>query len=1241
MKFKFNRRLLTACAGVAVLVAGLNACKDPNQLTHYLDRDVKDDVFYFVMPDRFHNANPDNDLGDESGSREQHGFDPTDKAWYHGGDIQGLSAKLDYLEEMGITAIWMTPILKNKAVQGQSSAYHGYWTLDFTQIDPHLGSNDDLKALIEDAHSRNIKVFFDIITNHTADVIKYEECHDVSGEYQEGLTSCDYKSLAQIEAGDTFTPFLPAGEEYAKVPEWLNDPAYYHNQGDTTFSGENSVYGDFFGLDDLNTDDPAVVAGMIEIFNNIVSEFKPDGFRIDTVKHVNIEFWQQFSPALEAHAKSVGIPQFFMFGEVYDANPSNLSQFTTKGNLPSVLDFGFQGAVRSVVADQQAPTALRSLFEADDNYNDSDSDASRLMNFIGNHDMGRFGYFLGGEDTPVNLKKTKLAHSMMYFLRGIPVVYYGDEQGFTGDGGDQDSRENMDASVVDSFNDNQLIGTLATTAVDNFDQKHPIYRYLKKLSKVYRSHPVLRSGVQVERFAQADTAGLYVINRVDPTTGETYLIALNNADEVKSIELETQFKGYQVIWGSKKSASVNQGTLSLNVKGLDIVVLKAKGKAEDSPTTGFDIVGINEGDIASGSLQIEALVQGVETLEIPTYKLDFSYRVDGGEAIPIASDLTAPYQLFWDVSQFDDGTRLSLELNLSNRDSQLSSQSIELLVDSRVPSELKIDYQNGNDRSYAYSVNQSGSMQGPLPVSDGIVDLHWGANDQSNLLFFTNFDGEFYTVDQPVLLTRNQVVSMSSESDSGELLAHLYLNNAGELSQDANPVAQSPMVLNPYSGATSPFGDDVNVRGGLNGWGADPVQYLGMGHYKVSLDITSGDLEFKFADSNWSPLNVGGPITEYGLTKSANPSNLVTNIAVGGLTQFNLLTFDQDMDGVVDYILPVLDADFGPLGQAMYMRGDHNGWSADQRLSYWSDGLYRHSVSLAAGAISFKFANADWSLQYSAIDDEVSLDQVAIVSSIESPNDSFEAPAAAKYEISLEPIGADFEMLIEQGALLGEDTPSYARDIFIRGEMNGWAAQTALSYQGLDKYRQVMVIGPDADANGDGVVSFKLADSDWAEINFGGEALDFGSALALIDNGADLSFVTPLSNQVIEFVIDAGNIDSPILTINIIDGLIVHYSRTLSDFEGWGLHVWGDGVAANSIPTWTNPLPFFAEDDFGRYGVIELIDPSLELGFILHAGDEKNSADDLYHVPSSDIEIWINQADGMLYQDKSTAVAAQ
>src|SRR6266545_3753658 len=145
---------------------------------HSVRGPVTDENFYFVMADRFENGDTANDRGGLPDDPLVSGFDPTKKGFYNGGDLKGLRSRIDYIRGLGTTSIWLTPSFKNKPVQledGPSAGYHGYWITDFTQIDPHLGTNEDLRALIDAAHARGMKVYFDIITNHTADVIGYQQ----------------------------------------------------------------------------------------------------------------------------------------------------------------------------------------------------------------------------------------------------------------------------------------------------------------------------------------------------------------------------------------------------------------------------------------------------------------------------------------------------------------------------------------------------------------------------------------------------------------------------------------------------------------------------------------------------------------------------------------------------------------------------------------------------------------------------------------------------------------------------------------------------------------------------------------------------------------------------------------------------------------------------------------------------------------------------------------------------------
>jgi glycosidase len=140
-------------------------------------------TFYFVLPDRFANGSTANDGGALPAADPASGFDPTRLTHFHGGDFVDLTARLDYLKNLGVTAVWVTPPFKNRAVQQRrdgrpSTGYHGYWGLDFLHVDPHLGTDAELQAFVEAAHARGMRVTIDIVTNHTADVIDYADGAD-------------------------------------------------------------------------------------------------------------------------------------------------------------------------------------------------------------------------------------------------------------------------------------------------------------------------------------------------------------------------------------------------------------------------------------------------------------------------------------------------------------------------------------------------------------------------------------------------------------------------------------------------------------------------------------------------------------------------------------------------------------------------------------------------------------------------------------------------------------------------------------------------------------------------------------------------------------------------------------------------------------------------------------------------------------------------------------------------------
>ncbi|MGW0468172.1 pullulanase-type alpha-1,6-glucosidase [Streptomyces sp. NPDC003027] len=627
--------------------------------------DLTREQFYFVLPDRFANGDTRNDRGGLTGTRLDTGFDPTDKGFYQGGDLKGLTKKLDYIKGLGTTSIWMAPIFKNQPVQGTgkdaSAGYHGYWITDFTQVDPHFGTNADLERLIDQAHAKGMKVFFDVITNHTADVVDYQE--KSYGYLSKGAFPYLTKDGVPFDDGDyadgarrfprvdedSFprTPVVAPDKKDLKVPSWLNDPTMYHNRGDSTFAGESSEYGDFVGLDDLWTERPEVVEGMEKIYQRWVRDFDIDGFRIDTVKHVNTEFWTQWATALDEYAAERGRDDFFMFGEVYSADPKITSKYVTEGRLDATLDFPFQDAARAFASQSGSADRLAGLFAQDYRYTTDKANAYESVPFLGNHDMGRFGTFLKQDNPKADdaelLRRYRLANELMFLSRGNPVVYYGDEQGFTGPGGDKDSRQTLFASRTPDYLDDDRIGTDRTHAHDAYDTSHPLYRQIAALAELTRKNPALRDGVQQQRYAEGS---VYAFSRTDARAkagAAEYVVAVNSSTEAKTVEIPTGSAAgtaFTAIHGGDARVTSGADTkVKVTVPALGSLVLKA-AKPLPAPASAPAITLKAPAAGATGTVEISADVDGGQLNRVV-----FAAQTGNGKWQILGSADHAPYKV--------------------------------------------------------------------------------------------------------------------------------------------------------------------------------------------------------------------------------------------------------------------------------------------------------------------------------------------------------------------------------------------------------------------------------------------------------------------------------------------------------------------------------------------------------------------------------------------------------------------
>ncbi|WP_395659067.1 alpha-amylase family glycosyl hydrolase [Nocardioides sp.] len=856
---------------------------------------LSDQDFYFVMGDRFANGDTGNDRGGLTGDRNTTGFDAASKAFYNGGDLQGLRGQLDYIEGLGTDAIWLTPIFKNKPVQledGPSAGYHGYWITDFTQVDPHLGSNQDLTDLVAAAHDRGIKVFFDIITNHTADVIGYTagdrtayiSKDAVPYEDAEGnpFDDRDYAGTADFPDLDPATsfpyvPVLQPDEQDLKVPAWLNDVSNYHNRGNTTFTGEDSQYGDFFGLDDLFTEKPEVVNGMIDIYKKWVDDFGIDGFRIDTMKHVNDEFWQQFGPALQQAAADQGDPDFFMFGEVAldgsDAKTKAFtSHYTTHDKMQAVLDFPFQAAARGFASKSADNQQLASFFTNDDWYTDRDSNVYELPTFLGNHDMGRIGYFLKTDNPDADdselLARDELAHTLLYLSRGQPVVYYGDEQGFIGAGGDQLARQTMFASQVPEYRADDQIGTDNTGADDNFVTDHPLYRTIQRLAAVTAKHPALRNGAEQVRYASRGS-GIFAFSRIDRERRKEYVVVLNNSEDTASAAVPTYFakQKFRRVYGTGPLMLNSDGArrLSVSLPGLGAAVYTSTAAmplSKHAPSV--RLAQPRPSPIAHGRMHVQASVGGSSFSEVT-----FQRRVGAhGRWQTVGVDDSRPYQVFDDTTAgLEPGDRVAYRAAVLDNAGHTRGSGVRTV---RVPADQVSITSPTSKVSDVYPVTVTAAVDPERPLQEvtfqrSVAGGHWTE-------LGTDSSAPAYTVTDDV-----------SDVDRGTTIRYRAI-----LHEPGTPdVVSAPVEVT--VGAPEPSVSSVTVAGSLQkemgcpddwqpGCAATHLAFdTTDGLWHGTFELPAGSYDWKVAiDDSWN--------VNYGAGGAAGGGNLALTVPPGGGT---------------------------------------------------------------------------------------------------------------------------------------------------------------------------------------------------------------------------------------------------------------------------------------------------------------------------------------------------------------------
>jgi glycosidase len=453
---------------------------------------------YQVITDRFFDGDPANNNAEGN-------YAPRRPNGVHGGDFKGLEQKLDYIKALGATAIWISPVIQN--ARGQ---FHGYAGLDFYRVAPHWGSLADLQHLVQAAHARGLLVIDDIVVNHGGDLIGSS-----APGYGRFLAPPAKYPLRYRNPAQTYPP------PFDLNPTNTSLEALFHAQGAIhDFSDPAQVeLGELCGLDDFRTETPYIQARMAEIYEYWIEQAGFDGFRVDTVKHVEHGFWQHWCPEIHGFAASHSRPNFFIFGEVLDTSEAKCGSYTGARaggpyEMDSVLDYPLFFAMEQVFARGTAsPKLLLEHYAAVQAHYDAAA-RNRLVTFLDNHDQPRL---LSRSEANNNLDRLRLALVFLYTSQGVPCLYYGTEQGFDGET-DPNDREDMFAG---QFEQGPSLG-------DNFNMTHPLFLWVARLNNFRRLYAPLRLGSQINLHFDTNTPGPLAHSRRLGTN--EILVMLNTAD---------------------------------------------------------------------------------------------------------------------------------------------------------------------------------------------------------------------------------------------------------------------------------------------------------------------------------------------------------------------------------------------------------------------------------------------------------------------------------------------------------------------------------------------------------------------------------------------------------------------------------------------------------------------------------------------------------------------------------------
>ena len=454
-------------------------------------RDWRDVFIYFLLVDRFDNNQ--RGLRPYSASAPK-GRDLEQGKFFQGGNLTGILRRLNYIKDLGANAVWLSPVFKNR--REKSDSYHGYGIQDFLEIDARFGTKEDLQKLVKEAHARGLYVILDIILNHTGDNWAYPGDHPYYYSKQ-AAGAFDFGFWRQVEGAAGFQA------DDAVWPEELQRVDGYKRRGQIIDwnDPEQAVNGDFLSLKELDITRPDVLNTLIQAYKYWIAAADIDGFRVDTVKHMESSATAIFCNAVREYAKRIGKQNFFIFGEIV-ADDATLQRYIGRNSriegtserfpsLDAALDFPLYFILEDVIKGFIPAGNLRDRYERFKTmYSDHGAAGQYFVTFVDNHDQMSRPYkrFMNNNPFPA---QAVLAIGYLLTSQGVPCIYYGTEQGFDG-GGNHDSfvRECMFGGRWGAFD---------STERHFFRPSHPIYKSIAKIAAVRRQEPALRYGRQYFR----------------------------------------------------------------------------------------------------------------------------------------------------------------------------------------------------------------------------------------------------------------------------------------------------------------------------------------------------------------------------------------------------------------------------------------------------------------------------------------------------------------------------------------------------------------------------------------------------------------------------------------------------------------------------------------------------------------------------------------------------------------------